>query len=107
MLRAERARPHGAPECPQDRGFLTRRLPFRFPKDKSVICHREEGRRSLPGRGSSARARPQQRVCTGAPLGVSVQRHRLHQRWSFCIKVALGDCLCYHLMCIEFVLMEN
>ena len=50
----------------------------RFPKDKSVICHRDEGGRSLPGGGSSACVWPQQRVCTAAPLGVSVPRHRLH-----------------------------
>lgn len=69
------------PECPQDRG-LPEEEALSFPKDKSVICHREEGRKSLPGGGSSAAA---------------AQQRADYQRWSFCIKLALGDCLCYHL----------
>ena len=80
----------------------------RFPKDKSVICHRDEGGRSLPGGGSSACVCVCVCVCVSlhwcATEGITEAQIVLEMELLY--KTGIGR-LCYHSMFIEFVLMEN
>ena len=106
MLRAERRWSHHAPECPQDRGFLRRRLPcldFQRTRVLSVTGTRVGG--ASPAEGAV-------RVCVCVCVSLhwcateGITEAQIVLEMELLYKTGIGR-LCYHSMFIEFVLMEN